>query len=148
MTGKLSHRPSQMIQQLLINNGFGTDPSTNSSWPVFYAREPDRNDNQITVLDRAGITGPRLGLPSIRHVHRGLQILIRGLPEQTAYDKNEQVTEYLDQTLYDEILTIDSSSYRIYTVTRVGDTQPLGVEPELSKRFIFSTNLLVALQPL
>jgi hypothetical protein len=148
MTGKLTHRVSRIISQLLIGAGHGTLPSDDGSWPVFYYREPDKTDNQITVLDRAGFTNSRQGLGSERPTHHGAQILIRGLPESAVFSKAQDIIIYLDEGVYRELLTIDSSDYIIYTITRVGDYEDLGAEPEASKRSIISINMLVALRQL
>lgn len=150
MSGILDHQVSNIIQQLLIAEGYGTSPSSNTDWATFFNREPDSKDNQISVLDREGINGPRLASPAQtglieRNTHHGFQILVKGLPREPAHVKAQAIASFLDQ-INNEIITIDSTTYTIFTIIRTSDVLNLGVEVEASRRSLFSINSIAALR--
>lgn len=148
----LSHPPSQIIRQLLIDLGQGSDHST--SWPVYSHQGTDSPDAQISVVDTAGIVGKRFQQSGAVHELRGIQIFVRAEYEQKAYMKADAIKEAL---LTQSRLVVvhcsdteeygtDQISYLIYNVLfRSG---PFPVNQPGSDRRTTSTNFLVNLKQL
>src|SRR5687768_852739 len=50
-----SHSPAEVVAQMLIDLGEGSDPASDGAWPCGYSSEPaDLPDNRITVYDTTG----------------------------------------------------------------------------------------------
>jgi len=150
MSGSLSHAPSQILRQLLIDLGLGADGGT--TWPVYAEQEPDNPDACITVYETAGMGRGRFQQSGEVQVLYGIQIRVRAANAQTARVKVDDVLYSLTQNTYLDVVTVTddegygtaSSSYTFYNVAH--RSGPLDVPDPNSNRRVYTLNMLANLR--
>jgi len=146
MSGSLTHSPAQIISQLLIDLALGTAPADNGTYPVYTAIEPDSPDNVITVTDQVGRISGRQQVTGQVSEHHGAQIRVRNQEHKAGFTKARAVLIELDETVVLNTVSIDSSTYTVYAISRTTDVLAIGKETPTSKRDIFTINVVVALR--
>lgn len=146
MSGSLTHSPADIIRNLLVNLGLGTTPSAAGSWPVYAEREPDAPDSVITVYNTAGRKDGRVQVGGEVQEHHGFQVRIRAANPVTGYTKAQAIAIALDETVYQDTVTISAATYLVHAVSRVGSVLALGKETPTSKRNLFTINAVAALR--
>lgn len=149
MPGPLTHSPSDIVAQLIIDLGLGSLPNyaTNPSWPVFSHNEPDQPDNAITIYDTVGKKNGRTNPDHEIQEHHGIQVRIRSALSDVGYTKARAIAIALDEQVYRESVTIDSTTYCVQCFNRTGDIIAFGKDtPTPSKRFIWTFNGLIMLR--
>ena len=141
----LAHSPADVIRWLLIDLGLGTDPSEEDSWPIHTSSEPDSPDNSITVYDTAGIVDGRIQRTGETREHCGVMLQVRGTSQPIAWAKANAANVILDESIDKSNITIGSTDYIVYAVTRHSGPLSLGREPS-TNRFLFTINAVVALR--
>ena len=141
----LTHSPADVIRWLLIDLGLGTDPSVSGSWPIHTSSEPDSPDNSISVYDTAGIKDGRIQRTGETREHSGIMLQIRGVTQPIAWAKANAANIILDESIDKSLITISSTDYIVYAVTRHSGPLSLGREPG-TNRFLFTINAVVALR--
>jgi hypothetical protein len=141
----LEHSPADVLRWLLIHLGVGTDPTTGGSWPIHASSEPDLPDNLITVYDTAGTTDGRIHRTGETAEHRGVMVQVRGTSQPTAWAKADSVKVALDESLSNELVTVDDAEYIVHAATRHSGPLSLGREPS-TNRFLFTINAVVSLR--
>lgn len=145
MSGALTHSPSQVIQQLLVDLGIGTLPSAGGSWPITASQERDKPDNVITVYDTAGVPDGRTMIDGVMQEHYGFQVKIRGDKHSTGYSKASEIQNAIDTGVQNTSVTVGSSVYAVATISRTGSIIALGTEPG-STRNLFTINATVSMR--
>lgn len=152
MPGSLNHSPAEIVQTLLIDLGYGVSQG-NLPWPVFVANEPETPDNCVTVYDTVGRQHGRTFPDGERQEHHGIQVRIRAALHEIGYRKARQVAVALDEEVYRDEVTVDTSEYRVHSITRVSDIVPLPKPMNTGKipltdewRAVFVINALVSLR--
>lgn len=147
MSGILDHQPAFIVRKLLIALGLGTEPAlNNTNWPIQDTVEPDAPDNTITVYDTSGRKQTRtMNEGRVFELH-GIQLRIRGINSGVGYAKARTLAVALDESVYQNMVTIGSSQYTIQNISRVGDVLNLGLEVPKSKRHIFTINAMACLR--
>lgn len=138
------HSPAQIIQQLLIDLGLGSQhPLT--PWPVFATAEPNTPDEVITVRDTGGRDQGRIQFTGERIENPGIQIRVRANNHPTGWSKAKEIANALDQRVLgtDEV-DLGVKRYLINNVSRTGTILPIGKAPE-SNRLLFTFNALVTI---
>lgn len=145
MSTPMLHSPADILAQLIVDLGKGTDPTAGGAWPVFVAGEPTAPDNAITVYDttpqddgRSMIDGEMLG-------HFGFQVRVRGTTHSVAYVKAEAVRVALEESVYDRTVHRDGSTYLVHCVAKTNFLS-IGKDVPTSKRSLFTINGLVSLK--
>lgn len=152
MSGSLNHSPAHIIRDLLVTLGLGTDPDDDGSWPIFVSREPNTPDSVITLYNAASKSQGRRMVNGITVEHYGIQVRVRDASPTGGWVKANALAVALDQTIALDDVTVEdtdgtgSSTYKVYTVSRVGGILSLGKETPTSKRNLFTINALVALR--
>lgn len=146
MPGLLLHQPSFIVRRVLIDLGFGTNPSANLAWPMFDNSEPDSPDNVITIYDTSGKKSGRVMFSGETDLHHGIQIRVRGADAIVGYTKAMAIANGVDVTVYREVITIDSTEYIVQEISRTSDVLVLGKETPKSKRSLFTINAVVSLR--
>ena len=144
MSGSLTHSPADIVRYALIDASLGTLPSDSGSWPVYVNREPDSPDSCITVYDTTGVIAA-MGMDGTAHEHHGVQIRIRAARFETGFTKARALAIGLDSTIKLASITISSSVYLVWAITRVGDVLPIGREGS-SDRELFTINATATLR--
>lgn len=158
------HSAARVIQQLLIDAGYGTDPqdatgddSSYGEWPVFRGREPDRPDNLIKISDTTPILYGDTMVDGENQDHCGVQVMVRGqVYDDDAYRKVNAVARFLDRlscrTVTVEIDDAGTGSltevtYYLKAITRRSGPIPLGpVDTPAGKRLVFTVNYTLPLR--
>ena len=144
MSLPLLHNPSRIIQKVLISLGLGSASAT-SSWPVFYSNEPSQPDNCITVYDTAGRHDGRAMTDGETWLHQGFMVRVRSKDNTTGWQKSEMIRKSLGEDIYALTVIIDSIYYVVQCVAQIGQTIPLGKDPD-SNRSLFTINALISVK--
>lgn len=151
MPGTLTHSPARVVRQMLVDLGLGvagdydqTGRYTGGDWPVFAASEPDLPDECLTVYDTTPIDDGSIMIDGERQEHQGVQIRVRAREHDAGWLKARAVAVALDESVYDETVTIDGTTYLVMSANRQGGIAVLGKEPT-SRRNLFTLNALVTM---
>jgi len=144
MSGSLDHSPDQILRELLINLGGGTDPDDSGSWPIYAVREPETPDNVITITGTTGYLKARV-MSGYVYEHPGAQIRIRAYDQSAAYVKANALAVLIDAIAL-KTVTLDSSTYVVFNVKRTGPILNVGKEVPQSKRHVYTINVVVNLR--
>lgn len=151
MINTLEHSPSQILQQLLINLGEGTDPSDGSDWPIFYANEPDNPDDIVVTIDTAGRKDGRSMIGGEVFEHKGVNILVRSATHVVGFPKIDTIAKALDANVLNSVVTLQAiigsstAQYIIHSISR-DSTRSLGKGPTPSNRNFFDLNVLASIR--
>ena len=140
MSTALNHSPKFVIRQLLVDLGLGTDPSLDSSWPIYDTSEPDSPDNCITIYGSTGFEGGRLQYSGQVLISYGIQVRVRSLDPEVGWLKIHEIARAIDESIYQETVTLDSSTYFVQSLSRTGDVIELGKDFQSSERYLFTVN--------
>lgn len=147
MSTSLTHSPARIVRQLLVNDGQGTDPADDGSWPIYYNTEPDR-EGIITVVDRTGRPDGRM-MPTGEQVqHHGIQVLVKGGTHDVGYTKANSIFVWMSETALNNSLTISGSSYVVYCfhlTSPIIDFEGQSEQPA-TRRHNFSINAVAAIR--
>lgn|SRR3990167_993558 len=143
--GPLIHSPADVLRRVLITLGHGVNPPL-TTWPIYAAGEPNTPDNCITVYDTEGRNDGRSMIDGEQWEHYGVQVRIRSTTHKVGYAKAQAIAEALDQEIYDEVETIDTTTYLLHSVSRTSRVLALGKDTPNSKRTLFTINALVSLK--
>lgn len=139
------HDVEDVIQQLLIDLGLATDPSSWASggvgnpWPVFAGSEPTLPDNVVTVKTTTPRPDGRSMLDGEVWVHWGFQVRIRGIDQPTAFVKAEAIRVRLNEGVDGALVTLAGHQYRVSCVSGTNNIR-LGTEVPKSKRHLRTVN--------
>jgi len=150
MTGSIAHSPADILRHLLVDDSIGVLPSVGGTWPIYVANEPNSPDSVITIYDTVGQNTGRFQDNGEIQTRHGVQIRLRDPNHTDGYIKANEITEHLDKQIDWKNVTISSTTYTIFSVSRTTDVIPLGMETEeqtvISKRNIFTINALITLR--
>jgi len=146
MSGTLTHSPSAIIQQLLIDLGYATSPADSDSWPAYISNEPDSPDNVISVFDNQGTSDGRLQTSGEQQEHHGFQVRIRSQTHPTGYTKARAIAVALDEEVGYTGVTVDSTGYTIYAISRKSEVLAIGKQHPESDLDVFTVNATAAIR--
>lgn len=146
MAGDLTHSPADVIAQVLINLGLGTDPSGSGSWPVHVFTEPDSPDNCLTVYETTGESHGRDQITGETQEHYGIQVRVRSASPKTGYTKARDIAVKLAKNVLRTPVTIDSSTYLVQSVDKISNVLPVGMDAPESRRHLFTINSLTSVK--
>lgn len=138
------HSPAEVIRQLLVDQGLGTNPG--GIWPVFDSALPDLPDNCIAVKDRPGTEDGRSMITGELFVHYGFMVFIRSKDHPLGWVKASALRTALAEGTYQEPVTVDDTHYLVHCISRIGAVLPLGYETPTSRRNLFTINAAVSLK--
>ena len=150
MSGQLSHTPSQVIRQLLIDLLLGADGGT--SWPVYATHEPNAPDNCITVYDTVGRNQGRFQVGGEIQETHGIQVKVRATDAQTASAKASEIKTSLSENVHltsvtvtdDEGFGTATQDYVLYNISF--SSGPIPIPNPDNDRKVFTLNLLANLR--
>jgi hypothetical protein len=146
MTGTLTHTAADVIRYLLIDLSLGTLPTASSSWPISVGSEPDRPDSSITIYNETPISQGRHQIDGEIQERPGFQVRIRAGDQNTAHAKADAIRNAIDKTIVLSQVTISSSVYLIYSISRTSGPIYLGKDVPNSERHLITINATVALK--
>lgn len=151
MSGLLNHSPAEIVQQLLIDLGYGDDVAytgTGTAYPVYHGIMPDVEDDCLCVTDTEGIIHQRDMAARSRQEHHGIQVRVRCENVTTGGKKARDIAEAFDSVVYQNTVLIDSSTYLVQAMTRTSPVIYIGPEVGTSRRYLFSVNAIVSVREL
>lgn len=143
--GELSHSPSRIITQLLINLSIGSDPEDDDDWPIYYSRMPDGTDNCIAVYDTTPQNDAKAMTDGEVFEHFGIQIRLRHTSYDSGFDKIRNEIGLLLDAVKRSTVTIGTTSYRVGSVTKRSGPFPIGNDPKTG-RLLFTMNAVTTIQ--
>lgn len=145
MSGVLLHSPGDIVRRALIAIGQGLDPPS-TPWPIYADAEPNSPDNVITVYGTSGNMDGRMMADGSWVVHHGIQVRIRSATPTAGFVKANAIAVAMDQSIYQQGITISGTSYLVHSISRKGEVIPLGKEEPGSKRNVFTINAVVVIK--
>lgn len=147
MPGLLDHSPADILREVMVATlSLGTDPDDGDVWPVYASSEPDSPDNCITVFDTEGVKTGRLMVGGEVTEHHGIQIRVRSVDFPTGYAKARAIAVSLDEELYYDPVTMESSIYNVRCFNRTSGVLSLGKDVPNTKRNLFTINGLLSVR--
>lgn len=146
MPGTLTHSPAEIFQQLLVDLSLGVIPPTSSDWGVYATQEPDTPDKVITCYDTTGIHQGRTMADGEVQERYGTQIRVRSPNHNAGFVKANAILIVLDQSVNYTTVTVGSTNYIVYSVSRGATINYLGKRVPTSKRDIFTVNVTTVLK--
>ena len=143
-TGQV-HSPADVVRWLLVSLGQATDPAAGTAWPAYCANEPNAPDNVVTTYDTAGNLFGREHSGGEMQEHYGVQIRLRAATHAAGWAKINAITTALDESTYQETVTIGAAQYCVKSARRSSGVAALGNESAASKRRVFTVNMTVHL---
>lgn len=144
---QLNHSPADIVRYLLVDLARGSLPEDETDWPIFVSQEADHPDSCITLYDTSGILEGRAQISGEIQEHYGIQIRVRAANSTIAYAKISEINAWIDESVRNNLVTIEGSQYLVYAITRKGGILSLGKEVSASKRNLYTVNAIVSLVP-
>lgn len=151
MSGILHHSPAEIVQQLLIDLGYGDDvdfTGTGTSYPVYHGLMPDVTEDCLCVTDTEGMLHGRDMVAGGRQEHVGVQIRARSESVTGGAQKMRDIAQGLDSVVYQNTVTIGGYSYHVQAITRTSPVIYIGPEIGTSRRYLFSVNAVISVREL
>lgn len=137
--------PSEVVAQLIIDLGIGTDPSTTvTDWATRATGEDYTPDNCITVYDTTAFMDGRTHDGKLQGMP-GIQVRVRSSGPRNGWKKAKYVEYQLSQVL-DRIVHRNGNRYMVRSLNGFGGVLPMGKESPTSKRNLFTINCYVNLK--
>lgn len=156
MSGALSHLPSNIIRQLLVDLGVGSLPTDNISNPISIENEPNSPDNVITIYTTTSVLQGRNQNNGEMNEFYGIQIRIRNSDIQNGWIKAKKIQNEIDTVVNRNTVSIadttgtSTSSYLVHAITRTSGILSIGKEGQESRggrtdRNLFTINAIVSI---
>lgn len=151
MSGSLTHAPSDVIRNLIIDLAEGTAPSAGGAWPIYVGQEPNSPDNVVTVYDTAGEIQGKAHVSGEVQERYGVQIRVRAANFHTGQNKARAIAVALDAVSATSVEVgtdagTGGETYLAYAVTRRSGPLSLGKNVTTSKLNVFTINVVAALR--
>lgn len=139
-----THSPADIIRTLLITLGGGSDPESNSAWPIFSDREPTAPDESITVYNTEGRFDGRVMTGEIQGP-RGIQVRVRSKTPASGWAKSSLLRTLMAEGIHRDYVTVGAARYLVQSVAKIGNVIALGKESPTSQRNIFTINAVTTI---
>lgn len=150
MAGTLQHSPADVTARLLADLGVGTlltskavaDALAAGVFGLKVDEMPTFPDNVIVLRDTDGRGFGRFGWNGEQQESHGILFNVRATDFKTGWRKANALSVVLDQSIYQNTVTVEGVHYVVYQAARTTRVLRLGEEPG-SKRVLFSLNALL-----
>lgn len=147
MAEMLDHGPEDVVAQLLIDRGFGTDPLESRAWPVKVNDESSDVDESINVFGYEGRIDGRSMATGIVHSHPAIQIKVKGRNQLVARAKMKAIVNDLDANVYHATVTMEGGTvYCLQSLSKTSTFNWNGSETQVSQRDVYTVNYLVTVR--
>lgn len=150
MSDVLTHSPADVLAQMMVDLGLGTDPPDEDAWPVYATKEPNLPDQVMTVFDALGTSYGYSSNDGYHYHKEGVQVRARATTPKDGYTKLAFIVGYLNKNALAKqvTVTLDGTSYCVEVVT-LGMVIPLRrTDVPTSSRSVHVTNGFVTLRQL
>jgi hypothetical protein len=151
-TDELDHSPAHILSEYIIANlNLMTDPESDSAWPLFVGFLPDDSPSKIPVsagaiYDTPGVKNVKVSSGQMITKH-GVMLKIRSQVYTVGWSKLKSIYKVTDATNNEEVI-IDSATYNIQNISRLGTPMALGPGEDTKRASQFTVNFLVTIQQL
>lgn len=145
MSSALLRTPAEVIQQLLIDLGAGSDPDTEplADWPVYADEEPDGDgtpDEVLTVYDSGTDVDDGHGhADGFAYTHYGVQVRVRARDHTTGSVKALEVRRLLNESVVRATVTVEGTAYTVPCV-KASPVRRMGREQAKTRRHLWTVN--------
>ena len=141
----MTHSPSDIAAQLLIDLGLFTNPELDpiQAWPVYPSNEPERPDNILSIYDIETWDHGRTQPNGVMQGPHGVQFKLRAKTHLIGWTKVDTLCDRLQLRTggcYNVDVTIDGTRYHIHSFCGISQVIPLGKESPTSTRRVFVIN--------
>lgn len=157
----LNHSPPEIARKLCIDKGWGAEATDASytgggstalplkykgaAWPVFANGEPEMPDSCLMWFPAASRVHGRDHVEGVTHEHFGVQLTVRAARESAGWVKARALANSLDRETTLVNVTIDGSTYLVYSIGRTTGVLSLGKDDaSTSKRRYYTIEALMA----
>ena len=144
MSGNLAHSPADILRHLLVNAGQGALRSVSQTWPIDCGNMPDKPDDSMCVYDTAPVQQGTDQTSGEQLENYGATVVVRHTTRSDGWTKAKTLDTYLQESVRNVGVTIGSSVYLVYAVTKTSG--PIALREEGTKRFLFNINAVVSLR--
>lgn len=139
----LNHSPADILLQELIDSSIvDTTGTATPAWEGRVNRVVDEPDYLVIVNDTQGEEQHR-EMAGDTIVFAGVQVRIRAENYLAVFRKANEIQDHFD-TVRNASVTVDSDSYEIHAIHRVGNAIPLGKsDDDQREHFVINATLFV-----
>jgi len=145
MSGAMLHGPCDIVGQLLLDQNVVTDPTDNGIWPLGVSEELASPDEVVSIFDTQGKLEGSENTEGEIQEQEGLLLRVRAKDYRTGYAKAKALATLFDQSISNNVVTLETSVYLVGSVNRTSGIIHAGKETGASKRHLFTINFTVAL---
>jgi hypothetical protein len=141
----MSKSPAEILVAYLIAQGHVVRPGAAPPvpWTVYAGAMPDMPNEAVTLYDTAGRIDGHFARTHTVAEHEGIQVRVRALKYNTAWNKAKDIARALALLDYTEV-TIETVVYKVWCFAKTSGPLSLGQEDE-NKRSIVTLNGLVSI---
>jgi len=140
----MQNSPAAILANYVEEMEIAEYPALNAVWSIFRGAMPDHPDNVVCFLDTTPVKDGRWMRTGEAERHYGVSVLVRSVNHTGGYAVCVRLGRVLDRLCNTEII-VDTKTYIVHNVSRVGSIGILGQEPGTKRRNLFSMNFLVSL---
>ena len=121
----LVHSIADIIRQLVVDLGAGTDPEDGTPWPSYATTEPDGSevpDEVITSRKTTAVVGPRAMQDGTYSQAEGFQVRVRAGTPAAAEVKAREIMNLFDQLYNVDVVVTDPAPEETYVIQSIGRT--------------------------
>jgi len=145
----MDYSPAEIMTEYMIQQGLVTDPSDQTTWPIYTGLLPDDGDVEddiVACMDTEAVKDGRIFSSGENIFHYGFQFLVRAVEYNDAWQKAKALEDACELINRDEVDMDSTVTYRLDNVTLTTGVTSLGQEEGSKRRQIFSVNFLVTLK--
>lgn len=155
MSDTLNHMPSDVVRELILDLGLGTEPSDAGDWPVYAPEIADEvgTDDVLQVKDTDGRQFGRIQVDGNVPENYGIQVLARSLDAHDGQYQLRKIQEAFSTEVLRTSVTVPARTlndgtavpttvYRVDSIERSGSIRNAGRD---GRRFLQTANFLVFL---
>ena len=150
MAQTLNHTPADVVRQVLIDLGLGSDLPANglttplSDWPVYKGLEPSDPDDVITVYNTAGRPDVRDMFGKL-YTSYGVQLRVRAADPDQGWLKADALRTGVSEVVRQQV-NVGATAYFVQCFNRIGDVLELGRDAPTTNRQLYTLNPTVRIR--
>lgn len=149
----LNHNPAIIFRQLLVDLGVGSDPPSSGSpslntWYLHANKNVNEPDQILVVHHTPDIKSGRVMNTGKVDLQYGIQVYGRHKSNATLSAKMESLVTVLDETIYQNTVTVDSTQYLVHAFSNRGPILDIGEEEGKTKRNQMTVNGTITIRVL
>ena len=148
----LNHNPAKIFRQLLVDLGVGSDPPSSSpslgTWYIYANKNVSEPDQILVVHHTPDIKSGRIMNSGKVDLQYGIQVYGRHKSNVTLSEKMHSLETVLDETIYQNTVTLDATQYLVHAFSNRGPVLDIGEEEGKTKRNQMTVNGTITIRTL